>query len=359
MLGSVIGADRLPVWTAPALYVVGSILFAVLGFIFSQAIIDFVRKVVLGTVRKLLQIPLSDLIFGILGLLIGLLIAAIICRLFDNLPPFVSIPISVVIYVFFGSIGILIGARRWHELPSSVTRHLHRPRRRDRAEEAEEDPEAGTREEKPTETGKNPGITKPVPKILDTSVIIDGRIYDVCKTGFMEGPLVIADFMLRELRHIADASDTIKRNRGRRGLEVLENLKNLNIEMQIDPTDFEDTEEVDMKLLRLAKLRGGCIVTNDYNLNKVAEVSGIPVLNINDLANALKPVAMAGEEMQVAVIREGKEANQGIGYLNDGTMIVIENGRTLIGSAVTVVVTSVLQTSAGRMIFAKVKEEES
>lgn len=193
-------------------------------------------------------------------------------------------------------------------------------------------------------------------KILDTSVIIDGRIADICKTGFIEGTLVIPEFVLEELQHIADSSDLLKRNRGRRGLDILNKIqKELDVKVLIYEGDFEEITEVDSKLVRLAKVLRGKVVTNDFNLNKVCELQGVPVLNINDLANAVKPVVLPGEEIVVQVIKDGKENGQGVAYLDDGTMIVVEGGREFIGTHVEVLVTSVLQTSAGRMIFAKPK----
>lgn len=196
------------------------------------------------------------------------------------------------------------------------------------------------------------------PKVLDTSVIIDGRIFDICQTGFIEGPLIIPNFVLDELRHISDSADSLKRNRGRRGLDILNKIqKELNIETQIYEEDFPEIQEVDSKLLKLAQTLNGKVITNDFNLNKVAEVQGVPVLNINDLANSIKPVSIPGEEMRVIVVKDGKEASQGIAYLDDGTMIVIEDGKKYIGEQIVVNVTSVLQTSAGRMIFAKPKDE--
>lgn len=348
------GSNALPPWMVVLLFFISAAVCAVLALIFSQKIIYSIHTLVQNIVRSLLEVPFTDLLFGAIGLILGLVIAYMVSSLFDSLPAFLGVPISVCIFVIFGCIGMLIGAKRWHELPSSLTRHLHRRRNKAKEPALLEEIE-GTEETEETEE-KMP-IFSSKPKILDTSVIIDGRIYDVCKTGFMEGPLVVAEFMLKELRHIADAAEPVKRSRGRRGLDVLGKMqKELDIEINVDRTDFEDVEEVDIKLLKLARLKKGCIVTNDYNLNKVAEVSGIQVLNLNDLANAVKPVAMAGEEMKVAILREGKEINQGVGYLNDGTMIVVENGRSLIGTVVDVVVTSVLQTSAGRMIFARVKE---
>jgi len=195
-------------------------------------------------------------------------------------------------------------------------------------------------------------------KILDTSVIIDGRIADVCETGFLEGTLVIPQFILRELQHIADSSDPLKRNRGRRGLDILQKMqKKVDVHVEISDMDFPEIREVDAKIVALAKALNAKIVTNDFNLNKVAELHGVAVLNINELANALRPVVLPGEEIRVYVLKEGKEYNQGVAYLDDGTMVVIDNGRRYIGQTIDVCVTSVLQTTAGRMIFSRLKEE--
>lgn len=196
-------------------------------------------------------------------------------------------------------------------------------------------------------------------KILDTSVIIDGRILDICKAGFLEGEIVIPAFVLDELRHIADSADPLRRNRGRRGLDVLNKLQNeIGCPVRIVEQDYNDVEEVDVKLLRLCREQGGAVLTNDYNLNKVAGVTGVQVLNINELAGALRPVVLPGEEMHVHLVREGKEPGQGVAYLEDGTMVVVENGRRRVGETLDVVVTTVLQTNAGRMIFSRVKAGE-
>ncbi len=197
-------------------------------------------------------------------------------------------------------------------------------------------------------------------KILDTNVIIDGRVADICRTGFIEGPIYVPGFVLDELQHIADSADSLKRARGRRGLDIL-NAMRTELKMMIrtyDSTDPNDRDEVDAKLVKLAKKLGGKIVTNDYNLNKVAELQGVPVLNINELANAVKPVVLPGEEMLVTLIKEGKEADQGVAYLDDGTMIVVEGGRRRIGETLPVVTSSVLQTVAGKMIFARIRTGE-
>ncbi len=194
--------------------------------------------------------------------------------------------------------------------------------------------------------------------ILDTSVVIDGRIADICQTKFIEGSFLVPRFILKELQQIADSQDPIKRNRGRRGLDVLAHLQKLPaVDVKISDEEFPETKEVDAKLVRLAKLLSAKILTNDYNLNKVAELQGVRVLNINELANALKPVVLPGELLEVRVVKEGKEYNQGVAYLDDGTMVVVEQGRSLIGQTMRVLVTSVLQTAAGRMIFAKSESE--
>jgi uncharacterized protein YacL len=195
------------------------------------------------------------------------------------------------------------------------------------------------------------------PKILDTSVIIDGRIADICETGFLEGPLIVPQFVLKELQHIAGSSDTLKRNRGRRGLDILQRIqKNFESDVRIVDHDFPKIRDVDAKLVALGKTLKGKVLTNDFNLNKVAELQGVPVLNINQLANAVKPVVLPGEVMNVYVLKEGKEYGQGVAYLDDGTMVVIDNARKYLTQHVDVSVTSVLQTTAGRMIFAELEQ---
>jgi uncharacterized protein YacL len=195
-------------------------------------------------------------------------------------------------------------------------------------------------------------------RVLDTSVIIDGRIADVCETGFLDGTLVVPQFVLKELQLVADSGDTLKRNRGRRGLEILQRIqKSAGVDVVISDLDFPDVREVDLKLIELTRTLQGKVVTNDFNLNKVAELRGVGVLNINELANSLKPVVLPGELMKVFVLKEGKEYNQGVAYLDDGTMVVIDNARKLIGKTIDVVVTSVLQTTAGKMIFGRYIEQ--
>jgi uncharacterized protein YacL len=191
-------------------------------------------------------------------------------------------------------------------------------------------------------------------KILDTSVIIDGRIADIAETGFLDGIIVTPQFVLRELQLVADSADSLKRNRGRRGLDILQRLQKVaNLQIQIVEDDFPAVREVDLKLIELAKLYEGKIITNDFNLNKVAQLQGVQVLNINELANSLKPIVLPGETMRVFILKEGKEYNQGVAYLDDGTMVVVDNARKMIGKTIDVSVTSVLQTTAGKMIFGK------
>ncbi|MGH7198243.1 MAG: PIN/TRAM domain-containing protein [Candidatus Omnitrophota bacterium] len=195
--------------------------------------------------------------------------------------------------------------------------------------------------------------------ILDTSVIIDGRILDICQTKFLEGRFVIPRFVLKELQQVADSADALKRNRGRRGLDILNKLrKNPNVSVKVQEEDFPEISSVDEKIVKLAKLLNGKALTNDFNLNKIAELQGVTVLNINELSNALRPVVLPGEEMEVRLVKEGKEHNQAVAYLDDGTMVVVDNARRFLGNMQKVVVSSVLQTSAGRMIFAKLESEK-
>jgi len=196
-------------------------------------------------------------------------------------------------------------------------------------------------------------------KILDTSVIIDGRIADVCETGFIDGTLIIPQFVLRELQLVADSSDPLKRNRGRRGLDILQRIQKVGtVQVQIVEDDFPNLRDVDMKLIELAKHYEAKVVTNDFNLNKVAQLQDLPVLNINELANALKPVVLPGETMRVFILKEGKEYNQGVAYLDDGTMVVVDNAKKMISKTIDISVTSVLQTTAGKMIFGKYEERQ-
>jgi len=287
--------------------------------------------------RKLQRMPLSDLIGAAIGLIIGLIIASLLGSSLARIP-FVGSYMPLLCSILLGYLGLSTGYKKKEELLSIFNLF---PKF------------SGKDKDKATSAKFDPGRLY---KVLDTSVIIDGRIADICKSGFADGILVIPGFVLGELRHIADSSDPLKRNRGRRGLDILNKMrKELIARVQIYEKDFPDIQEVDNKLVKLAQVLGADIFTNDYNLNKVAELQGIRVLNINELANALKPVFLPGEEMVVQIIKDGKESKQGIGYLDDGTMIVVESGKKFINQTIYAVVTSVLQTAAGRMIFAKPK----
>lgn len=284
--------------------------------------------------KNLQKIPANEILFGTGGAIVALIIVSLIVNLFPKKSVLVSV-IEIILAVIFAALGADIAIRKRDDLINFFSNVKK---------------SSGIKEKK----GKS---NKSEPKILDTSVIIDGRIFDICQTGFIEGSLIIPNFVLQELRHIADSSDSLKRNRGRRGLDILNKMqKELDVDVQIYEKDFPNITEVDSKLLKLAQVLNGKVITNDYNLNKVAEFQGVSVLNINELANAVKPVVLPGEEMHIQVVKDGKEAGQGIAYLDDGTMIVIEGGRRHIGENLNVIVTSVLQTAAGRMIFARQKD---
>lgn len=309
---------------------------AVLLFVLSFALSDYFVKLITWMEEVLIKVPVGDLLFGTLGLMIGLSVAALagIAIRGIDLPIITGVAI-IIISIILGYLGFRLGFNKRDELLSLFSRG------------------GSVSKKKGTE-----GEVTSSKKLLDTSVIIDGRIADISETGFVEGDLVVPQFVLTELQHIADSSDTLKRTRGRRGLDVLKRLQDeRKSQVKIVEKDFEDVTEVDLKLVRLAKHMDAQILTNDFNLNKVCDLHQVQVLNINDLANAVKPVVIPGEDMQVVVIKDGKEHNQGVAYLDDGTMIVVEGGRTYIGQAITVTVTSVLQTSAGRMIFAKPNED--
>lgn len=337
--GFSIGLLVMPLWEGPeltvkwALVILLSIITGLIGYSLAPPVITGVVQLAKKFEHALNKIPAHDMVGGVVGLIFGLIIANLFGFSFYRFPivgPYLSILASLVL----GYLGWSVGTKKRDDLLSVLSNWR-----------AGKDKEKAGRSEH-----------KPRYKILDTSVIIDGRIADICKSGFIDGVLLIPHFVLEELRHIADSSDLLKRNRGRRGLDILNRIqKELDVQVEIYEKDFDDLQEVDSKLIRLAQLVEGDILTNDYNLNKVAELQGVRVLNINELANAVKPVVLPGEEMTVQVIKDGKEVGQGIGYLDDGTMIVVENGRRYIGQTISVLVTSVLQTAAGRMIFAKPK----
>ena len=280
---------------------------------------------------RLKDIPLKIILGSLVGIVVSLfianlLISRLLLALIQDVP--ITLPIYILFYFIMGYLGFVLGKEK------SKTLDLSKVPLFDRLEEEKDI------------------------KLLDTSTIIDGRIADICETGFIQGTFIIPQFVLYEIQHVADHQDPVKRTRGRRGLDVLHRLqKQTFINVKIVDYDFPKLKEVDTKLIALAKRLGGKIITNDYNLNKVAELQGIEVLNMNQLAMSLKPALLPGELMSVKVVREGKEQGQGIGYLDDGTMVVVDDARKYMGKAVDVVVTSVLQTTSGRMIFSKLKEQ--
>ncbi|WP_107839087.1 PIN/TRAM domain-containing protein [Metasolibacillus meyeri] len=315
--------------------IVSIILGASLLFVLSFLLSDYCVRLIVWMEEVLFKLPVADLLFGTFGLIVGLIVAYFIGFAVERIP-MRGVPevLPILSSIILGYLGFRIGFKQREELLQLFT-------------------SKGNVQKKKVAMQDDIALSK----LLDTSVIIDGRIADISATGFVEGALVVPQFVLTELQHIADSSDTLKRTRGRRGLDILKRLQDERAsQVLIVDDDFEDVHEVDLKLVRLAKQRNAQILTNDFNLNKVCELHSVQVLNINDLANAVKPVVIPGEDMQVVVIKDGKEHNQGVAYLDDGTMIVVEGGRGYIGQAITVTVTSVLQTSAGRMIFAKPKE---
>ena len=296
--------------------------------LFSDVAADAIMKQLGIAEGKLVKMDMKELASGVAGVVVGLIIANLIGMSLNGYGV-VGTGITVILNVVLGFLGYRVATRKRDEMDLPMFK---------------------------SNQSKNYSGR---PKILDTSVIIDGRILDLLQTGFIEGKIIIPTFVLDELRHIADSSDSLKRTKGRRGLDILNEIqKQLSVPVVIKEFNTKEKIEVDSKLLKMAEKLDAFVVTNDYNLNKVAEVQGVKVLNINELANAVKPMLVPGEEMTVTVIKSGKENGQGIAYLNDGTMIVVEGGSGKIGETLKVVVTSVLQTAAGRMIFTKIVPEK-
>lgn len=335
-----LGWNFSPAWTGEAAMFV---LFAVIGFLVAPVSIRSFISLMGWIDSRLTGVPTYDLMSGAVGGIIGLIISSLFSNSFVSIQFFGPL-LAVLLSIFLGYLGLTIGMKRKEDFLGFLS--FFPKFRGDKTDKAD----------KHKESKAGHSLEQANYKILDTSVIIDGRIADIVKTGFVEGILLIPSFVLEELRHIADSSDLLKRNRGRRGLDILNQIsKETVIKVHIHEQDFDDINEVDSKLVRLGQVLGSPLLTNDYNLNKVAELQGVKVLNINELANALKPIVLPGEEMLVQVMKEGKEPGQGVAYLDDGTMIVVDTGRRFMGQNVTVLVTSVLQTAAGRMIFAKPK----
>ncbi len=309
-------------WANMLILVVSFLIFGIIFVFISLPIVDGLTKLIENIEKKAAENSVKVVLISVGGLLIGLFAAFLISNILSGVSiVWLTVPVNLLVYAICGYTALRVAAL-------CAKKVMGRKR-----------------------GGESSSARS---NILDTSAVIDGRIFDICKTGIIEGKIVIPCFVLDELRHIADSADSLKRSKGRRGLDILGRIqKELDMSVEVTDTDYDDIAEVDAKLLRMAEATGGRVITNDFNLNKVASVRGVVVFNINDLANAIKPVLVAGESLTVSVIKEGKEFSQGVAYLEDGTMIVVENGRKYIGEAVNVEVTSILQTSAGRMIFAK------
>jgi len=296
------------------------------------ALAGFIFALLALSIEKIIKkAPLKVIFGGTFGLFLGLVIAQLLGYAFSGLQnSTIRISISVILSCVFGYMGLVLGGKKVEEFKWPGWGFFAKGSQK-----------------------KDGG------KILDTSVIIDGRVADICETDFLEGPLVIPQFILQELQHIADSADNLKRARGRRGLDILNRMqKGDTVEVKVVDDDYPDIKEVDAKLIALAREMNAKIVTNDFNLNKVAQLQGVPVLNINQLANALKPMVLPGEVLHLQIMREGKEQGQGVAYLDDGTMVVVENASRHLGEEVEASVTSILQTTAGRMIFTTLKEEQ-
>ncbi len=310
------------------------IVFGFLFFLLAPLINKGSKKVATNLESELKNVSSGDLVAGTVGLVVGLIIAFLIGQIYTMFNiGFVASILSICTYLIFGYLGVFVARQK---APDVITNEVIRKSAQGFLKERKKGDAA--------------------PKILDTSVIIDGRIVEILKTGFIEGVIVIPEFVLLELQYIADSADSLKRNRGRRGLDILKKIQDdYNVEIKDTSKEkaINEIPDVDIKLLKLAKKIGGKVLTNDYNLNKVGTIQGIEILNINELANTLKPAVLPGEEMKLFLVKEGKEDKQAVAYLDDGTMIVVENGKNHIGKTVDVTVTSVLQTSAGRMIFGK------
>jgi uncharacterized protein YacL len=316
--------------TAESMWVLfpAAIIGGILGFFLSPWIVIAPARAARNSLR---QVPIGDLVAGTIGLAVGLLIAALLALPISQLPPPFGTILPFVAVIIFGYLGAAVLVLRQEDFFAlfGFQRPISRPA-------------------VPVSEGNG---TQPL--LMDTSVIIDGRIADVARTGFLPGTLTVPRFVLNELQYIADSADAMRRNRGRRGLELLNRLQTEgDVAIEFIDEDPSDAQQVDDKLISLALAKGAAIVTNDYNLNRVARLQGVKILNVNELANAVKAVFLPGEEIPIKIIQEGKEIGQGVGYLEDGTMVVVENGRRFINQEILVQVTKVLQTNAGRLIFA-------
>ena len=331
--------------------IVSVLFFSWIGWVITPFLIKYLLKYSEVVASVLAKAPSADIIVSLIGVLVGLILANLIGAPFSHLP-IVGSYIPIILSIVLALTGAKVALYKSKDIIGFFNRS--RPADNtvlDNGGETVQDQQ----EETVVDAGSMPAALVSSNKLLDTSVIIDGRISDILKTGFLEGNLVIPHFVLDELQRLSDSSDNLKRAKGRRGLDLIHELQDMTGHVVIvRDLEYDAFQDVDSKLIALAKDTGSAVVTNDFNLNKVASIQGIRVLNINDLANAVKPVVIPGEEMTAYLLREGKESGQAIAYLQDGTMIVVEGGRKYIGNKIRVAVTSVLQTSAGRMIFAKV-----
>jgi uncharacterized protein YacL len=315
------GLIAIVLWAVPPVFCV------ILGFLIAPYIFT---KPLQKFQQWMDQVRLMQLLLGIVGLVAGLVVAAILMPALYSLPGFGGLLAPFLVSIVLGTLGVATVVAREEELVQFFSRYI---------------PSFATR-------NGHPAIASQV--LVDTSAIIDGRIADICQTGFVQSTLIVPRFVLDELRHIADSPESLRRARGRRGLEILNRLqREAAVQVDIIDADFEDTYDVDTKLIRLARKLGCPLLTTDFNLGRIAEVEQVRVLNVNQLANAVKTVVLPGEEMAVRIVQEGKEIGQGVGFLDDGTMVVVEGGRRHLDNQLDVVVTRVLQTAAGRMIFAQ------
>ncbi len=311
-------------------YTAAAVIGALIMLLFSNRIIRHVTRLSSEMQRQFDKMPLNQIISAVTGLILGLIVAALLRPMIPNLGDIAVVALSAILYLLLGALGYNIGKRRSREFGMMITRL------------------SGVREKR-----KIIRHGYAARKFLDTSAIVDGRILEILKTGFIEGEIVLPQYVIDEVQTLADAADDSTRERGRRGLDILAAMKEAGM-MTVDPSDEKSITDVDVKILRAARDVGGTVITTDYNLQKAAAVSSVKTLNVNALAEALRTAVTPGMKMTLRIVKEGREAGQGVGYLNDGTMVVVENGKERIGEDAEMTVTAVRQTSAGRMVFAKI-----
>lgn len=340
--------DILPLVEVILLYVGAALLGGIIFFAISHHLVSWGEKRLGEILNFVDHMPAGQLLSSSIGLILGLIVAALLTRILTFMgDSMLTTAISAILFIVFGTVGYTIAWRKANDfvrlikqLRGGSGRTFKKARHHSSLRKQEQQ------------------FSVPA-KILDASSLIDGRIVEVCRLGFLEGELIVPEFVVTELQHLADSTDNQKRLKGRRGLDMLAKMQaTLKQPIRLDETNYSDTEDVDVKLLRLVRENKAIVVTGDYNLNKVASVIGVPVLNLNELAGVLRPVVHTGDELTVTIVKEGKENGQGIAYMEDGTMMVVDGGRNALGETVQVLVTSALQTNAGRMIFAKRKESE-